>query len=102
MGGLGNTIPMGNSRVKKNHHDRVSRCWVTQDVGDSTFLPVAPSGEDTEGYWDLILQQMRDLKEGGDMQVCEKGQLDPKNHMIEDLTTLRDSADDENAGIIIL
>jgi hypothetical protein len=45
---------------------------------------------------------MRDLKEGGDMQVDEKGQLNPKNNMIEDLTTLRDSADDENAGIVIL
>ena len=62
------------------------KMWVTQ-----VYSPCDPSGEDAEGYWNLILQQIRELKEGGEeMQEDEKGKLSPTKQMIKDLTTLRD------------
>jgi hypothetical protein len=54
--------------------------WVTQ-----VYSPCDPSGEDAEGYWNLILQQMRELKEGGEeMQEDEKGKLSAEPYKTDD------------------
>ena len=76
---------------------RARKLWVVQ-----VYAPCAPSGNEAEGYWNLILHHMQELKESGeDMQTDEEGKLCPKAQLIRDLSELRDLADDRKAEIII-